>query len=86
MPEINIRIRQEGPWINAYFPGSTKGDGEPILIATMRTSMADMHPKLFESWKAFVSLAAVTLLEGAGATVHGIEEQQAAEHERAGHA
>lgn len=85
MAELKIKIRHEGASINCYFPLDLKED-ETVLIASMRTAVADLHPQLFKAFQAFCTELARTLLEGAGATVERIEAYDAPEHERAGHA
>lgn len=86
MSTLRIMIRHEGPSINCYFPTTTKGNGDPVLIASMLTAVADLHPQTFEAFREFATLLARTLLEGVGAEIERIETEQAPEHERAGHA
>lgn len=86
MAELRIMIRHEGPSINCYFPLSTDGSEPPVLIASMHTTVADMHPQTFDAFQSFATFLALTLLEGVGAKVESFSAQPAPEHERAGHA
>lgn len=57
-----------------------------MLIASMHTTVADMHPQTFDAFQSFATFLALTLLEGVGAKVESFSAQPAPEHERAGHA
>lgn len=75
MAHTNLAIRQDGPVILASFAGNEDGtDG--VVIATMRATVADMHPEAFEKFKAFATSLAQLLLEGVGVEISDISERQ----------
>lgn len=85
MAELKIKIRQEGATINCHFPLDLKG-GETVVVASLRTAVAELHPELFKAFQAFCTEVARTMLESTGAEVERIESYNAPEHEKTGHA
>lgn len=84
--EAKMAIRHEGQSINAYIvlqAGAPRD--EWIQVASLRTTVADMHPTVFDEFQAFATKLLVVVLEGVGATIESIKTERPPEHERAGH-
>ena len=73
MAQTNLAIRQVGPAIVALFAGDEHGN-DGVVIATMRSAVADRHPEAFEKFKAFATELAQMLLEGVGIEVEAVSE------------
>jgi hypothetical protein len=85
-PNFRLAIRHEGPFINAYFAPMGTMDGA-VLIGSIRTNLCRQNDDVFTSFKALMSSAMSTAVKNAtGSEVMALLEQDAPEHERAGHA
>jgi hypothetical protein len=86
MMQMRLAIRQEGQFVNAYVAQATDMAGA-FLVGSISLGLLNMRPELFEQFKALMTDALAALIEvGAGGKVLATFEEQAPEHERAGHA
>ena len=86
MNTLRIAIRAEGPSINAYFAMTGSMD-EAVLIGSINRALCNQDRKLFEQFKALMTNCCQVLIEQIGGKkVLTVFEQDAPEHEKAGHA
>lgn len=90
MPEapFKVAIRAEGQFVNAYVAPNAPSvaSREPVLIASVRRTLCDASPEVFDAFKALGAASATAVAMQVGLTVLGVKEEAAPEHERAGHA
>lgn len=71
--KLAIRSDKKADLIRAYF--STTDDSDRFEVATLKMSLAQKCPDLFEVWKSALAAAlAVSLEEATGGVVTGFEE------------
>lgn len=75
MAQTNLAIRQVGPAIVAIFAGDEAGN-DGVVIATMRTVVADVYPEAFDKFKAFATDLARMMLESEGIEIQGVTEER----------
>ena len=86
MNELRIAIRADGQSINAYF-AMTGTMAEAVLIGSINRALCDQDEKLFDQFKALMTTCCQVLIEQIGGKkVLTVFEQDASEHEKAGHA
>ncbi len=85
VPAYRLAFRSEGDFVNCYFAPLRTMDGA-ILVSSMRRSILETDPVLFEDWKMALQLAFDRQNAREGAPSAGWTEHRAPEHERTGEA
>lgn len=87
MVELSVRlaIRREGEFVNAYHAGTDSMQGA-MLMGSIRVSILDKHPEVWNDWKQLMTRAYQALIEGALGQKPEMTESPAPEHERSGRA
>ena len=83
MNELRIAIRAEGQMVNAYVAITD----EDVLIGSFHRRLLVTSPELFDQFKELLKAAGAVLIEQVGGKkICAVFEQDAPEHEKAGHA
>ena len=86
MNTLRIAIRAEGQMVNAYF-AMTGTMADAVLIGSINRALCEAKPALFDQFKELLKAAVTVLIEQIGGKkVLTVFEQEAPEHEKAGHA
>ena len=84
--KFRLAIRHEGHFINAYYAQMGTMDGA-VLIGSIRHNVCQADEAVFTMFKALMTDAIRTAVEKSlGLSVTQTFEQDAPEHEKAGHA
>lgn len=85
-PKFRLAIRHEGAFVNAYYAQMSTMDGA-VLIGSIRHNVCQADEATFTMFKALMTDAMRTAVEKSlGLKVVTTHEQDAPEHEKAGHA
>lgn len=75
MSAIQTKIRQEGQFLVARIPM----DGGDLILGSIRASIADAHPDVFDQFTAMVSSIMICFVREAGGDVRSVSVSEADE-------
>lgn len=82
---MRLAIRREGQFVNAYHAAHDTMDGA-MLVGSLRVSILDAHPDIWEDWKKLMSRAYQAVIHDVTGVKPHMDETPAPEHERSGRA
>ena len=86
MNTLRIAIRAEGQMVNAYV-AMTSSMADDVHIGSFHRRLLVTSPELFDQFKELLKAAGAVLIEQVGGKkICAVFEQDAPEHEKAGHA